>query len=473
MTPSRPLAALTVLLATVPAIGCSFGESGVKPPFDRVFLPGGMAVDPDGRWLYVLNSNSDLRYNAGTLVAVDLNLVNEDRGKQWENCPSPSYLADDKSGRYCCHDFFDQASLNCKDAAYVDTRATVQLGSFGAALVVQPRPELGPGGRRLYAAVRAEPSISYLDVSVGPDAVTMRCRDDDAGANPLCDDTHKVRDAEGVDYKPRLSEEPHTLVLDPQLQFLYVAHASETLSLLDVCPDKPALVSFRRPIFDRIGEWLTSLTLQAPGDPAAPAFITGRSLTGQAAEIKTLYLEGAEPCVDRQARPGPGLVPGSGFFSPAFYPSGADIRGILLSTDQKRAYLLHRNGTRLNPAALVSVDRSLDDQGLPLNRAIEVVETCAGATEMRWHDAGRGPHIFIVCFDAGQVYVIEPELMHVAAVINAGRGPNTLAFSPTDPTVAYVTGFSDNDISVVDLRPGSSTEYKVVQRIGFPYLRGR
>jgi hypothetical protein len=34
--------------------------------------------------------------------------------------------------------------------------------------------------------------------------------------------------------------------------------------------------------------------------------------------------------------------------------------------------------------------------------------------------------------------------------------------------IAYVVGFGDNNISVVDLDPTSPTEYHVIQRIGFP-----
>ena len=154
-----------------------------------------------------------------------------------------------------------------------------------------------------------------------------------------------------------------------------------------------------------------------------------------------------------------------------------DIRGFVLSADKQRAYVLHRNGSPLslyardNPPALVAVDRSPDAQGRPVNRAVEVVEICSGATELHRHDAGRGPQLYVVCFESGQIYVVDPELMEVSAVINAGRGPTTLAFAPRDPTIAYLAGFSDNNISVIDLKPGSPTEHKVVQRIGFPTLR--
>src|SRR4051794_9068541 len=81
----RPACVLR-LFALAFALGgpaCNFGESGVPPSADQIFLPTGLAVDPDGRWLYVVNSNFDLRYNAGTVTAVDLQKVATDRASSW------------------------------------------------------------------------------------------------------------------------------------------------------------------------------------------------------------------------------------------------------------------------------------------------------------------------------------------------------------------------------------------------------
>ena len=39
--------------------------------------------------------------------------------------------------------------------------------------------------------------------------------------------------------------------------------------------------------------------------------------------------------------------------------------------------------------------------------------------------------------------------------------------------LAYVVGFSANDISVLDLTPKSATQYHLVQRIGFPSVNPR
>ncbi len=167
-------------------------------------------------------------------------------------------------------------------------------------------------------------------------------------------------------------------------------------------------------------------------------------------------------------------MPGQIFYPSAFFSNGSDIRGFALWPERQRAYVLHRNGGNVtDPQAVVALDRTPDARGQPLNRTVGVVEVCAGGTEMKWGNAGRGARLYVVCFEAGQVYVIDPENVVVVGIINVGRGPAQLTFSPTDPGIAIVTGFSDNNVSIIDLTPGSPTENRVVQRLGFPQLGGQ
>jgi DNA-binding beta-propeller fold protein YncE len=88
---------------------------------------------------------------------------------------------------------------------------------------------------------------------------------------------------------------------------------------------------------------------------------------------------------------------------------------------------------------------------------------------MQFHDAGRGSLLYITCFEGGQIYVVDPQALLVVAIIEVGHGPTALRFSPTDPTIAFVADYADNNLSVIDLDPGSPTEYAVVQRLGFPH----
>jgi DNA-binding beta-propeller fold protein YncE len=152
------------------------------------------------------------------------------------------------------------------------------------------------------------------------------------------------------------------------------------------------------------------------------------------------------------------LIPSKQIKSSAFLPSGTDVRGFLLSPDKKQAYVLHRNtpefSNSTNPAALVVLDRRPGPNG----------------TNMQFHDSGRGNLLYITCFEGGQINVVDPQDPRVVAVIETGRGPLALTFSPADKTVAFVASYAENNVSVIDLQPGSPTEYMMVQRLGFPHL---
>ena len=481
-------AGLLALALVLTAPACNFGESGVPPPSDRIFLPTGLAVDPAGRWLYVVNSNFDLRYNAGTVTAVNLQKADDDRAaKGWPGCPTPSYQPPAAPARACCYDFFDRETLNCNDRNYIDPGTTVRTGSFGGAILVD---QIDDARRRLFVLVRAEPSVTFINTTLEnpttpASRVTFKCTGSGPSSEATCDDAWKIMGSRDTAVTYALQEEPYTFALDTKLRILYVGHLFSGVTALDLCRtgdnESPALAGVNPRIFSSGAEGVTTLTLADPGNPLAPLFATGHVLSSAgAAEIRPLYLrDGAalEKCPEGGLARGKNtleLIPGDPFFSSAFFPSGRDIRGLVQSPDGRRIFLLHRNtGTRDNPAALVTIDRTLDAHGEPVNRAIDAVEICGGATQLSWHDSGRGPRLFVVCFESGQLYVVDPELMVVSAIVNAGRGPTALAFSPTNPAIAFFTGFTDNSVSVVDLEPGSPTEYRVVQRIGFPHASGQ
>jgi hypothetical protein len=284
-----------------------------------------------------------------------------------------------------------------------------------------------------------------------------------------------------------LQEEPHAMVFDEGLGVLYVGHLGAIergaalvrgVSLLDVCAPRvrpPRLASVLAEALPRSNSLgITSVVPSDPGNPQAPIYATAEFT----AEVTALvYRDPGKARCDAAAPVGAArdltLVPGTRFMSSIYGTRGADLRGLVFSPDQKRAYVLHRqyanpNRGEFNPPSVVAVDRSLDSYGQPVNRPIGLVEVCNGPTELHWHDAGRGPRLYVNCFEGGQVYVVDPALMAVEAIIEVGAGPTSLAFVPRDPSLAFVAGFANNNVSVIDLRPGAATEYLVVQRIGFP-----
>jgi DNA-binding beta-propeller fold protein YncE len=492
---------LRVLVASMLlAAGCGIGESGIAPPNDRIFFPASLAVDPSGDWLYVVNSNSDLRYNAGTVSVLDLSRAKADRNDaKWAPCPRTRHVPSDSDpARFCCRDLLDNRVLDCNERGYGLPASTVRIGSFGSAIAVQRLASTADPLRRLFVAVRAEPSITFIDARLRAGRVTLTCtgvRTTAAGAGDgtagtqSCDDAWRVSGVRPDDETFDLQEEPHSLVLDEELGLLYVAHlggfdrgapVTRAVSVIDVCAPSgvdavPTLVSRLDDAFPGTSALgVTSLTLAEPGDPGAPIFATSQG----AFEITELALAGGAVACPRSGQAGAlprpiKLVPGAHFLSSAFVPSsealrGFDVRGFALSEDGGRGFVLHRNSGRFDPSAMVVVDIPPRAGTRPTNQATEVVEVCTGPTAMVAHDAGRGRRLFITCFEGGQIYVIDPQLPAVSGIIDVGVGPTSLVFSPVDPTIAFVAAFADNSISVIDLRPGSATEYRTIQRLGFP-----
>lgn len=504
---------LSVVSVLLSLAGCGVGQNGIDPPLDRISLPGGLAADPSGDWLYVLNSNGDLRYNAGTLTALDLRKVREDRSaavaSTWPACTKTHFTSnEDVPARACCRDETNDHILNCNDRGYVKSDATVLLGSFGGAMVVQQDPLLS-SRRRLYMIVRGDSSITFTDVLVGDTGPQIRCTGD-RGADPAtaprnasCDDNWRIqRPSNAEAFADALGDESHSLVLNDALGVLFVGHLAVKVnnemvgggvSSIDVCggpqvKSAPLFRNFSRTAFAGAAtQSVTTLSLNGT-DANAPLFAIQR--TG--AEVDQLVLRDpnsgrcdlAAPRTD-VANVDLSVVPGEKVFSSVFEPAGNSIRGFVLSpgataamedkpctgsaTDcRQRAYVLHRNDAAADPAALVVLDRTPDQAGRPANLPISTIEVCTGPSSLYMHDAGRGNMLYVTCFEGGQLYIIDPELLSLAAAIDTGRGPNNLIFAP-DGQTAYVGAYADNSVAVIDLAPGSPTEFRVVQRIGFPH----
>jgi DNA-binding beta-propeller fold protein YncE len=503
--------------------GCGLGQAGINPPVDQIFLPGGLAVDPDGNWLYVINSNNDLRFNAGTLLAIDLQKAKADRGlASWSQCRTTHFTDDTApetlagtSNEFCCLDLLQPHVLNCNERAYAQADATVQIGSFGGDAAIQTyQGAEGELVRRIFIVVRAEPSVTFVDVTHPNGSVHLRCNgprsaEDPQLRNPFCDDNWRVRRPGGAATTDNvLPEEPHSLALDQDLGILYVSHLTITvnrqivgggISTINIGSDldtqapngigslldrrAPNVInSIARVVFPTsTAQGVTAMTLDKPGNPhgvlyavaRASADITGMVLqqcqtAGQQAASAWQHCDINDP-TSRDLS----LVSGEQITSSVFLPSGTDVRGFLLSPDGTQAYVLHRNtpeaSASSNPAALVVLDRRPDQNGEPSNRPSAILEVCSGPNQMQFHDAGRGSLLYITCFEGGQIYVVDPQALLVVAIIEVGHGPTALRFSPTDPTIAFVADYADNNLSVIDLDPGSPTEYAVVQRLGFPH----
>lgn len=498
--------ALAFALALAAGAGaCRLSQDGVHPPDNRIFFPGGALVDPSGRWLYVVNSNSDLRYNGGTVAALDLHAVRADKfddpmfagTKDWGPCRTdPRYVPPasvDGTDERCCYDILDSNILNCDEQRYFrDTRhSTVAIGSFAAQPVMQTTAS-ATGSRHMFVPVRGDTSITMIDVQSDPTKAELRCYGDyDSPAEAPsrtapCDKNWRVTKLPEPDGNEMvdeatlvpLSDEPYALAIDDLSQLLYVGHLrGGQVSLLDLDassnPKQPAkVVQVFGGLFPGDANGLagiTSLTIKSPG-----CFGGVYASSRYRPLVNAFVVYGLSDCprpVDQPGTRSVAIVGPTDSLSTGL--SGSQTRGIAFvrpgdaadgsGGNIDRTFILQRT-----PPAVVALDAATQ---LPF----ATVEVCQGPTNLAQHrDAtGRTLALFVTCFDAGEVYVIDPWEPRVRTVISVGRGPISTVLPPqglTDPvdaSRAYVVGFGGNNVVVIDLAEGSRTQYHVVQRIGF------
>jgi DNA-binding beta-propeller fold protein YncE len=500
MRPSTVAVLALAAGALVPA--CGLNQEGVPPFHDAIAFPASALMDPGGRWLYVANSNSDLRYNDGTLVALDIDKVNARvtalaTDPTFGPCPQVGYIHphSDPNTKFCCQNQLDRSITDCDERQFIQSDATVRIGSFAAGMVMQPvvcpdpsKPDpcttqcgADPPASRLFFGVRGNSSITYVDIRHEPD-VSFTC---DSTGQPFaeCDTAHQIDTtkttigsaADVVDPTPLvLPDEPYALTIDEQQQFLYVGHlkgdtshaGSGGMSLIDVRDPigrTPQFVAVLAPLFPPDGNGLFGVT--ALTDHNGEIFASSRNVPRVAAVVPTVD----NSCnADQQIA----LVgTGDGFDTTLV---GSEVRGVQFVDDAERLFALQRV-----PPALIGFDRGIDPSGVPGIVPSDVMETCSSPTFLQSHNAaGLGQRLYITCFDQGEVYVVDPYLPRVTNVIEVGRGPAGLVFGPgpgdapdvdaDQTTRAYVVGFSDNDIAVLDLLPGSPTEFHITMHIGFP-----
>ncbi|MES1165250.1 MAG: hypothetical protein ABUR63_05815 [Verrucomicrobiota bacterium] len=507
-------------LAAVSMPACNLHQEGVRPPDNRIFFPGGATIETGGRWLYVVNSNSDLRYNSGTLVAVDLHRARQDdprdsmgAGKEWGTCPADSRYVPRASvapEARCCWDILDSTILNCDEQEYVQRGSTVRIGSFGGRPVMQQLPGDDAGGsgrRRMFIPVRGDTSIGMVDVQAVDGVVTFHCTGSRVPTRvpstgpysygsqdtfAVCDPEWRISRQDDPVSMPshtdspddtivRLPDEPYALAVDDTLQLLYVGHLrGGNVSLIDLGPGvglaTPELVSVYGGLLpgDANGsQGITSLTIRKPGCFGA-IYATSRFRP----VVGSFVVYGLDPSEEASCNAPRDLdnpesnrgiaIVGTGQNLETGLAGGTETRGIEFvrvqqDAEPQTAFVLQRS-----PPALVAMD-------LATLRPFAAIEVCQAPTNLvqEVDQTGRTVSLFVTCYDAGEVYVIDPWVPRVRTIIPVGRGPITTVLPPPvldepgDANRGYVVGFGGNNVVVVDLDPSSANRYRVIQRLGF------
>ena len=435
-----PIAAALLLNA-----GCTATSEDVRPPNDQLFFPAGVDITADESFMFVTNANSELRYDSGTVVVVDLEVVSA-MVDEWIATGEP--LADSAACEDCCEVDVDiPHTMVCNEARAIRADATVRIGSFATEIASQV---LASGDLRLFMPVRGDPSVTWMDFSVAD--VALECGG--SGVFPRCDDDHRLTQLRDDLDLNTLSNEPFGIYVDSGNGYAMVSHLSQgSVSLIDAPPngDAPVLTDALGGLFavnpsnGALGA--VGIAGRQPGSLYDLVYVTSRS----EARVQMLYVyRGGEF---------PTLVPSQYFFLDRVLPSD-DGRGIVFSEDGNRAHIVNRD-----PSMLLTVDTSLGADGFPRNELASSVEICAQASLVAIADVGRGERAYIACFGDSQVWVVDPLSRVVDEIISVGRGAHAVAVA-ADRKLLFNVNFLEDTISVIDLSPGAATENRVVLKLG-------
>jgi len=90
--------------------GCTASAQDVSPPEDTLFFPTGAGIAPDESVLFIANANSELRYDSGSVVVLDLSAVDA-----IANAWTSSWTTGATAPSGCVQDTDHTETLNCAD----------------------------------------------------------------------------------------------------------------------------------------------------------------------------------------------------------------------------------------------------------------------------------------------------------------------------------------------------------------------
>lgn len=407
-----PALATLLFLTSVAALfglsACATDLPGDPPELDRLEFPVGIALHPNGRYLYVVNANFNLRYrtqDGGTLVVFDL-----DTGE----------IVEESTRTFAS--FATDIELN-HDASrgYIAVRGDSAVAWFSLdAEGRTPRCPLASGGRsleRCRIGVPAEPTALAVTRSSRTTPLT------DAAGNPIVD------------------EQGRPQVVEHAFDLLGVAHLREGLvSVVTVVdpPDpsaRPAVSTASAPLVD---------------GPNAIAvyegerfFVTGRSASA---------VIGFRPAIGADAS-----VQGLSIDTVLSVPTPFNAfqgRALLFSPERDRLYV-----TNQSPNSLLVFDTSEGDNDSVSgrhNRIIAGIDLPRGPDTMAWLEVPQtdGPTrrvMLISAFDEDRVLVFDPSGPFIIHDFAVGNGPFDIVVDQRHRQRAYVSNFAEHSISVIDL----------------------
>lgn len=485
--------------------GCFTDADGRQPDPDRLYFPTGLVTSPGKTSLYVANSDFDLGFAGGSLQVLDLRRLRDDTRVIVEEIAGGSSPAQACAAAGRANNPDPWLNPGPCDAFAVSPyiQQFAFIGAFTSGVLLVHEPE---GNRaRLFAPVRGDPSITYFDVEDdrgADDSFTPSFQlDCEQADNSFCSAGHRIgqdpdRNLRGV----QLPADPVGIAATPDGRAIVSAHQTQGSASLIINDwnGEPQLTYFLSNLSSGPTE-----TIPLP----EPAFVPTAKQRADDGGYTFTYRSGFAVTFRSSAEldllryvPDSGAIPPRPFLLRddivpiSINASAFDSRGIALIDSERRTceaacptddleclvscaeqrpakiYMANRNPASLLIGRLETVvnRQTIDGEdvvtgatesaffydSVPLNFGASRVEVGHVIDE-----SGRiVERIFAVCFDSRSVFIFNPELEQVEAVIRTGRGPHDIAFDvdtsdPDSPSHAfmYVGHFIDSYLGVVDL----------------------
>jgi hypothetical protein len=444
---------LIALLGLQLASACNLDNVGDPPPDADIYFPTGLFLsgESDGsaaRFLYVLNSNFDLRYNRGSIQAFDLDMLDS----RLTECAQPGLPCQVETTRVLA------------DEVLVPSLAT----SYN----------VSPDRKRLYVTTRTDQTLLYIDLDEDADGEAIlqcdeserRCNDDRRrGANASDNARGAVFPPEAVSIVslPAASAVPGLDPANVPGDFVMVAHRWGQVSLFhDSGAAGPKLIQ----VLDKLPLEPTGLEFDPVGHVAYMS-LYARTASNGASRLLSRIAFSVEASAD-------GSLDAS-----YLYDVGTVVIDGVAPQRSTRTLLMNpaRPGQLLvtgdRPASLLFVDvgggpDSVVTAASPTIPAREIVTIGDGPLRMAHGKIGERHIIAVACFDGKQLYLIDALRSTIAAVIHNLNGPFDLAIDSQRQRL-YLADFRSSSVLVVDLSAlaeadDQRTDAPIIGQLGIP-----
>lgn len=460
------------VLAAVALPGCLGDTGGIAPPDDELIYPVALATIRDDSHLLVVNSNFDLEYNAGTLVAYQLANIDMFNGSPIgydsdkgifilpSGIPLSRYCTGGMSGSWC----------NLSTSAGIVADETIHLGAYASDLNITPDKD------RALVPVRGEQAIIVVDLPQGNNLLECGESADD---ERRCNDAHKIT---GNGREP-LPMEPHHVEtmnyvqtnddgVEETVTMGFATHrAGGEVSLFSVSSSAGNATPVGNELIKVINGVIEGASGIAVNPRAQDILVVGqRDFSPHVAvlDVETDWRSGS-----LLNDPAFGQYRTIAINENDYISGGNGARDIAVSPDGKTGFVITES-----PAALLKID-------LERYQVTDMVTVCRESSRVETYVDEGDPddafddkmYAFVLCFLTSQVYIVDADFM-IPVIRKTGAGPQDIAFD-AEREIAYIANFTDSTITMIQavapfnmiqVRTAEGTDDALRLRIGEPRL---